>query len=139
MKDLPTAEHPLIAIVVRTDYADDAAWADLCSEIGTLFEDQRDWVLFVSDPDFEGLDIATLTSLGQRQLGCSCLFVVDRVALTDVEHPMLVVDVADEPERAFRVIPQEMEGIASNLFVSNMDLYEFAECVDADGVFRGFH
>lgn len=139
MKDLPTSEHPLVTIIVRTDYSNDVAWDHLHHEIETLFEEQRDYVAIVSDPDFDGLDIDTLTTLGQRHPYCSCLFVVDRVALTDMEHPILVLDLADEPELAFRVIPEEMEGIADNLAVSNMDFYEFAECVDADGIFRGFH
>jgi hypothetical protein len=139
MKDLPNSEHPEDAIVVRTDFSDEAAWARLRNEIETLFGEFRDYVSFVSDPDFDGLDISTLTSLGQRNPYWSCLFVVDRVSLTDVEHPILVLDLGEEPERPFRVIPREMKSIADNLAIANMDFYEFAESVDADGVFRGFH
>jgi hypothetical protein len=50
-----------------------------------------------------------------------------------------VLDLGEEPERPFRVIPREMQGIADNLAIANMDFYEFAESVDPDGVFRGFH
>ena len=139
MKDLPNPEHPGDAIVVRTDFSDEAAWARLRNEIETLFGECGVYVSFVSDPDFDGLDISTLTSLGQRHPYCGCLFVVDRVSLTDVEHPILVLDLGEEPERPFRVIPREMKSIADNLAIANMDFCEFADSADADGVFRGFH
>jgi hypothetical protein len=139
MKDLPNSEHPEDAIVVRNDFSDEAAWAHLCKEIETHFGEFRDYVSFVSDPDFEELDIDTLTSLGRRNPYWSCLFVVDRLSLTDEERPILVLDLGEKPGRAFRVIPREMKSIADNLAIANMDFYEFAESVDADGVFRGFH
>jgi hypothetical protein len=62
MKDLPNPEHPGDAFVVRADYSDEAAWVHLRNEIETLFGEFRDYVSFVSDPDFDGLDIGTLTS-----------------------------------------------------------------------------
>jgi hypothetical protein len=139
MKDLPNSRHPEDAIVVRTDFSDEAAWAHLRNEIETHFGDSRDYVSFVSDQAFEGFDIDTLTSLGQRHPYWSCLFVVDRVSLTDVEHPILVLDLGEETGRAFRVIPSQMKSLSDNLAIANMDFYEFAESVDADGAFRGFH
>lgn len=139
MKDLPNSGHPDDAIVVRIDFSDEATWVRLRNEIEMVFGEFRDYVSFVSDPDFDGLEIGTLTSLGRRNPYWSCLFVIDRRALTDVDHPILVLDLGDESERAFRVIPCEMQSIADNLALANMDFYEFAESVDADGIFRGFH
>jgi len=63
---------------------------------------------------------------------------VDRVALTDPEHPILVVDLMDQPGRTFRVIPSEAWGVENNLSIANMGFEEFAEAADEDGVFRGF-
>jgi len=51
---------------------------------------------------------------------------------------VLVVDLYDEPGRSFRVVPQEAWSVENNLSISNMDFEEFADSVDADGVFRGF-
>ncbi len=65
------------------------------------------------------------------------MFVVDHVSLTDAEHPILVLDLGDEPGRAFRVVPREMWGIENNLSIANLSFFEYADSVDADGVFRG--
>ena len=135
MKDLPDSEN---ALVVRTDFSDKAAWARICREIEAPVGEFRAYVSFVSDPEFAGLDAATLTSLGQRNPDWACLFVVDGVTLADPEYPILVLDLADEPERPFRVIPREMWSVENNLSIANMDFAEFADGADADGVFRGF-
>jgi hypothetical protein len=135
MKDLPDSDH---ALVVRTDFSDEAAWVRVCSQIAAPVGEFRAYVAFVSDPAFAGLNSSALTSLAQRGPYRSFLFVVDSVALADSEHPILVVDVVDEPGRTFRVIPSEMASVENNLSIANMDFADFAESVDADGVFRGF-
>ncbi len=131
MKDLPDSTDTL---VVRTDFSDEATWTLVRSEI----EDSVAYVLFVSDPDFDGLSISALTSLGQRDPTRGYMFIVDRISLTDAEHPILVLDLADEPEPTFRVVPREVSSIDNNLSIANMDWSDFADSADADGVFRGF-
>jgi hypothetical protein len=135
MKDLPDIEDSL---VLRTDFSDEAAWTRICSEIEAPVGEFRAYVTFVSDPEFAGLGIGELTSLGQRGPYWGFMFVVDRVTLTDGEHPVLVLDLVDEPGRTFRVVPHEMWGVENNLSISNMDFADFADSADADGVFRGF-
>lgn len=135
MKDLPDSIH---ALVVRTDYSDEAAWASICSEIENPVDEYPANVSFVSDPDYDGLSISALTTLGRRGPYRGFMFVVDRTALTDTEHPILVLDLADEPGSSFRVIPRELESIEANLSLANMDFWDFADNADADGVFRGF-
>ena len=66
------------------------------------------------------------------------VFIVDRTTFTNPEQPVLVVDLCNELGRTFRIIPSEMWGVENNLSLSNMDFFEFADNVDADGVFRGF-
>ncbi|WP_436838952.1 DUF6924 domain-containing protein [Nocardia salmonicida] len=44
----------------------------------------------------------------------------------------------DQMGRTFRAIPREVESIVANLSISNMDVHDFADSVDPDGVFRGF-
>jgi len=145
MKDLPDTEDSL---VLRTDFSDEAAWARICGEIEAPVGEFQAYVSFVSDPDFDGLSLSALTSLGQRGPHRVFMFVVDHVCLTDAEHPILVLDLGDgdlededlgdEPGRTFRVVPREMGSVQNNLSIANMDFYEFADSVDADGVFRGF-
>ncbi len=67
------------------------------------------------------------------------MFVVDRTSLTHPERPILVVDLYHEPGRTFRVIPAEAYSVQNNLSVRNMDFFEFADNVDSDGIFHGFH
>ena len=128
------------SLVIRTDYSDDAAWEALCAAIrapspGDGFQAN---VAFVTDPELDGADVERVMDLLPSDLGRSFVFVVDATAIGDPEHPVLVLDLGDEPGRTFRVIPSEAWGIENNLSLANMDFHEFAESVDADGVFRGF-
>jgi len=65
-------------------------------------------------------------------------FVADRLTVTDPEQPVLVVDLAHESGRTFRVIPSQMWAVENNLSLANMEYAEFADNADPDGVFRGF-
>jgi hypothetical protein len=135
MKDLPASQNSL---VIRTDFSDEAAWARICGEIEAPVGEFRAYVSFVSDPEFEGIDITELTSLGGHGPYRNFVFVVDQLTMTHKEHPILVLDLVDDPGHNFRVVPGEMWGVENNLSISNMDFSEFAESTDADGVFRGF-
>jgi hypothetical protein len=65
------------------------------------------------------------------------VFVADQMALTNPEHPILVVDLQDEPGRTFRVIPLALGEVENNLSIANMGFDEFAEATDESGIFRG--
>jgi hypothetical protein len=65
-------------------------------------------------------------------------FLADRIALTEPEQPVLVVDLYDEPGRIFRVISRQLWGVENNLSIANLDFSEFADNADPDGIFRGF-
>ena len=93
---------------------------------------------FLSDPEYDGITPEQLRSLVSQSQNHMLIFIVDQVALAHPDHPLLVVDLHDEPGRAFRVIPSEMWGIENNLSIANMEFAEFADNVDQDGVFRGF-
>ena len=66
------------------------------------------------------------------------IFVVDRETITRSDHPVLVVDLYEQPGRTFRVIPAAMWSVQNNLSLGNMDWEEFAEWTDPDGIFRRF-
>jgi hypothetical protein len=47
------------------------------------------------------------------------------------------VDLLDEDRRPFRCIPAELWAVENNLNIANMDWEDFADEVDASGVYRG--
>jgi hypothetical protein len=135
MKQIPTIENSL---AIRTDFSDPAAWDQVRAMIEQPVGEFRAYVDFVSDPEFDGLTPAQLLSSLPEGSQKPFAFLVDRVALKDPEHPILVVDLLDQPGRTFRVIPTEAWGVENNLSIGNMGFEEFAEATDEDGIFRGF-
>jgi uncharacterized protein DUF6924 len=57
--------------------------------------------------------------------------------MADGEHPLLAVDLMDEPGRTFRVPPRWFADVSANLCIANLDFDEFADAVDASGTYRG--
>lgn len=135
MKTIPATEH---ALVLRTDYSDESAWQSLCATIQEPVDGFTTCVDFVSDLEFAGLRAEQLPSAPSDAPDRSFAFIIDHVALTHLQHPILVVDLRREPGRIFRVIPTEVGGVADNLSLANMDFTDFADAVDPDGIFRGF-
>jgi hypothetical protein len=136
VKPLPKTDHSLL---LRTNFSEDASWTALCEAIRRPSEDGFTASIDgVSDPDYDGLTIEQLVVLCPKGGDRRFAFVADRSTFTDSERPILVVDLNDEPGRTFRVILSEIWGVENNLSIANMDFREFAECVDPDGVFRGF-
>ena len=135
MKPLPDTESSL---VLRTDFTDDAAWSRVCSEIQEPVGEFQAYVECVSDREYDGVQPDQLVALAALGPYRGYVFVVDRTTLTHAEHPVLVVDLDDEPGRTFRVVPRRMWSVENNLSLANMDFRDFADSVDADGIFRGF-
>ena len=71
-------------------------------------------------------------------LSKSYVIVADAVTMGAPEPSLLVVDLFEEPGRTFRAVPSAIQSIENNLSIANMDFWEFADNVDADGVFRDF-
>jgi hypothetical protein len=137
MKHLPDTPD---ALVLRTDFSDDGTWRAVCEAIaapspgdGFLAN-----VSFVEDRAFESAVAEDLIAAAEGSQYRAFMFVVDAVTIRDADHPVLVLDLADQPGRTFRVTPSEMWGVENNLSLGNMDFDEFASAVDAAGVFRGF-
>jgi hypothetical protein len=135
LNQLPKTEGSL---VLRTDFSDESAWTALCEAIRKPVGEFQAFVELVSDPQYNSLTVEQMIRLNPEGDGHTFAFVVDQTALTDPDHPILVVDLFEEPGRTFRVIPSEMWGVENNLSISNMDFCDFADAVDLNGVFRGF-
>ncbi len=133
MKPLPKSDDTL---VVRTDYSDDQAWEAVCAAIRRPVGQFRANVEYVSDPAYDGLAAERLLALIPPASNHAVIFVVDQTTLIHPERPVLVVDLEATPGRTFRVVPRQMWGVENNLSLANMDFEEFADAVDADGIFR---
>jgi hypothetical protein len=134
MKMIPETSQSL---VLRTDFNNEAAWQSLCAAIRMPVGDFRAYVDFVSDPEFDGVTADKLVALIPKDTHHSFAFIVDTVAVTQPDHPVLVVDLYCEPGRTFRVVPSEMWAVENNLSIANMDFEEFAKAAGSDGVYRG--
>ena len=137
MKPLPQSQA---ALVIRTDFSDDAAWEAIGAAILQLTEEGFGaQVEFVDDGAYRGVtkeQLLTLIPDGDERP--FFLMIVDHVTVRSPEHPILVVDLWHEPGREFRAVPAAAQAIENNLSIANMDFAEFAEAVDEDGIFRGF-
>lgn len=128
------------SIVVRTDFTDDATWAQVKAAI--VQPDPKEGfeaiVEFEDDTKNDGMAVNRLLELFPEGSNHTFIFLVDNKTISDADHPVLCVDLIDEPGRTFRVIPSQMWCVENNLAIANMDFEEFANNTDDDGVFRGF-
>jgi hypothetical protein len=134
-KEIPVTEN---ALVLRTDFSDDGSWKSICKAIRKPVGEFQANVDFINDKTYEGVAVKELLSLISDESIHTFIFIVDSIASSHRDNPILVVDLYTEPGRTFRVIPSEMWGVENNLSIANMDFAEFANSTDPDGVFRGF-
>ena len=137
--------HPQLSeddysLVIRTDFSDDATWEHVCKLIQEpqTQDNFQAYVECISDTTCIGLTPEKVASVLPKDSHRTFAFLVDTVAIQNREHAVLVVDLAEDPGRSFRVIPSEAWGVQNNLSLANMGFDEFAASVDTDGVFRGF-
>jgi len=141
MKQLPKTNNPA---VIRTDFENERAWKGICKvirapvpapEVGDTF---YAYVDFLEDAEFRNLSKDDLLARVPTDYTHSFFMMVDTTAITDQEHPVLVVDLCDDRGRSFRAIPSQIQSIENNLSIGNMSFFEFADAASNDGVFRGF-
>lgn len=146
VQDLPKTTG---SVVLRTDFSSDAAWAAVCAAIREPVGEFRAYVECMSDLAYEGLTVADLVAASARDDAHAgddahpndplmYVFLVDSVTIAGPESLVLAVDLYEEAGRAFRLPPSQMWSVENNLSIANMFFAEFADAVDADGVYRGF-
>jgi hypothetical protein len=141
---------PAFAPLVRTDFTDDAAWAQVVDECTRLSpEGFAASVQPVSDASLDGADWASLrdAAMLDDDRG-SVLFVVDPTTLASADHPVLVVSTSGyhreqhpglfEAMSPFRCVSSLLWSVENNLNLANLDWHDFSGHADATGVFRGF-
>ena len=138
-KQLPKTNNPL---VVRTEFENQQAWKTVCKLIRAPIQAPGDtfhaYVQFLEDVAFRGLGREELLARVPSDYNHSFIFVVDSIAISHPEFPILVIGLRGVHGRNFRAIPAAIQAIENNLSISNMDFSEFAGAVDGDGIFRGF-
>lgn len=134
MNKLPKLENPL---VLRTTFSNPTAWKNFCEEVVKPVDGFDVYLSFVDNAEYKDVSIEHLKALISEE-NDGFLFIVDQKTLEDVEYPVLVVDLVDEPYASFRAVARQVGSIAANLSIANMDFFDFANCVDDDGVFRKF-
>ncbi|MFI7211580.1 DUF6924 domain-containing protein [Micromonospora maritima] len=130
--------------MIRADFTDDTVWSRIRRWIAEPTEEGFGAdVDFVEDRALNGLDEATILAgyppICPHEYRHPVLFVIDAVAVTTPEHPVLVINLNCAVDaRPFRALPRQVQAIQNNLSLANMDYAEFAMSVGVDGVFRGF-
>ena len=131
-------------MVVRTSYGDETAWSTFQEQaLAPSDEGFEAYVEFHSDPTLDGLSVDDVTAQLDPSYEMSFVCVADERAVSEDEHPVVVVNLREKPGsargRSFRVTTAELWSVENNLSEANMDFDEFADPADAaDGVFRGF-
>lgn len=134
---LPQPED-LTSLVLRTDFGDEQVWEAVQMTIDASCE--YPCATYVSDLAYADVDIQALLDADANaddEDKVFYLFLADEITMTDAEHPLLAVDLADEPGRTFWVLPRWYIDISANLCIANMDFDEFADAVDSSGTYRG--
>ncbi|MFE5908133.1 DUF6924 domain-containing protein [Streptomyces wedmorensis] len=133
--------HPanLTSLVLRTDFGDEGAWDSVRAAVDAAGE--YSFATYVSDLRF--VDVAVHALIAEEaaadegdQIGD--VFLADAITMNDPDHPLLAVDLSNEPGQTFRVPARWFPDVSANLSIANMDFAEFADAADESGTFRGF-
>ncbi|MFD8636297.1 DUF6924 domain-containing protein [Streptomyces sp. NPDC059533] len=149
------------ALIVRTDYGDEAAWRRVTEELGRPWGLDGDFearVHLADDPSWAGATPEQVLAAVGRDEELSVVFVADRTTMTSPHRTLLALHVRAEdedehldpeyygqlvdspPAREFRTTPAGVHDVHANLSLANMDFEDYAEAAgeDPEGVFRGF-
>ncbi|WAE76280.1 hypothetical protein OUQ99_14865 [Streptomonospora nanhaiensis] len=134
MELLPRTED---ALIIRTDHTDDAVWEAVVAEVrapvpdgafrqeGEEEEFYHAYVDVLDDPRYAGATTEQILSLVPRDYEHNFLIIADRTTMGDPRHPLLLVDLYDEPGLSFRAVPVAIQAIENNLSIANMDFSDF--------------
>jgi hypothetical protein len=131
---IPTSEN---ALLIRTEFSDQTAWERLIEaarEPGDIFMFNME---VVDDRANSGMTVEQLMAALPEDYAHSFMVVADTAAISQPDHPVLVVNLLGERGRQFRAVASVISQIDSNLSIANMGFEEFAGLVDDGGVFRG--
>ncbi|MEV7521372.1 hypothetical protein [Streptomyces sp. NPDC091371] len=149
------------ALVIRTDYGEEAAWRALVEELirpwGREGEYEAD-VHLVDDPAWADATPDEVLAAVGRDEELSVVFLADRVTMRSPHRALLALYAGSEdeeddldpeyyqelvenpPAREFRTAPAGVHDVHANLSIANLDFEDYAAAAgeDPEGVFRGF-
>ncbi|GAA2540593.1 hypothetical protein GCM10010423_43390 [Streptomyces levis] len=129
----------LTSLVLRTDFGDDTAWDAVRAALDAAGEYPH--ATYVSEPRFADVEVQALLdeeAAADEDAQIIHVFLADATTLREPGHPLLAVDLSDEPGRTFRLPARWFPDVSANLSIANMDFAEFADATDGSGAFRGF-
>ncbi|MFE0475976.1 DUF6924 domain-containing protein [Streptomyces sp. NPDC058947] len=129
----------LTSLVLRTDFGDDTAWDAVRAALDAAGEYPH--ATYVSELRFADVEVQALLdeeAAADEDAQIIHVFLADATTLREPGHPLLAVDLSDEPGRTFRLPARWFPDVSANLSIANMDFAEFADATDGSGTFRGF-
>jgi len=126
-------------VLLRTDFTNQEVWEMICAIVREPVGDFVACIDFVDDIEYAGFAPEDLPKVISEGYVHPILILLDNISIWDPEHSLVVVDLSTDFGHTFRAVPAQIQSIENNLSIANMDFYEFADAVDDDGIFRGFH
>jgi hypothetical protein len=128
------------ALVVRTDFSDQAAWEAIRDEIQQPSPKIEGYscVTFIDDRAYEGFPKDRLLAAVPEKYSYTFMFVVDATTVTTKDHPVLVINLWKRSGAEFRAVTSEIYAIEANLSLANLGFDDFARAADETGIYRGF-
>jgi len=117
--------------VVRTDFSDDAAWADAIARVSAQYGGEGDEpisfeVTPIDDPRYANLTPAQLAALAPQDADWPMLAAADALTMASPQRHMLLVNLdEDSLGPTARATPAHIVEMAINLWLGNMDWEEF--------------
>src|SRR6266498_3784961 len=135
--DVIGAEVP-DSLSLKTEQEDESACCphvDGQGHVKVAIDGQGDYpaATYVSDPAYAGVTIGALIdadATAEDGDKLTYLFLADATTMADDAHPLLAVDLYDEPGRTFRVPPHWYHDVSANLCIASLDFADFADAVD---------
>lgn len=143
MRNLPQfgERKRLDAVVVRTDYSDEAAWWSLRAALAIGPAGELDWpLLVVDDEEWAGATVEEVRDAAAADKWLDVVFIADRTAQTGPGHRVLAVAASPASAKEFRVVPGWVLLVHGTLTATDVRFDAFAQSAarDPEGVFRGF-
>lgn len=141
------------ALIIRTEYRDEQAWAAVKAELMRSWGDGEfePYVHIADDPKWAGCTSAQILSAAPTDDNLSVVFLADRDSMRAGPVTLLAVAVLTREEcdseeefeaegGEFRTVPAGVHEIQANLMIANLSFGDFKEAAEQDpqGVFQGF-